>query len=257
MEKPKAEKQAVTAEASHGFGSAWRVIFNAVGIFILSQIIAAFTVGIIAAVINPGEPTTTIFDNSISAQFFYVLIAEGTAAGAVLWLVKRQKMNFGAIGLGRKPLLRDLGWAAGGMVAFYILAILTSYLLSLFISQGELDKSQDIGFNNLTTAIDHILAFLSLVIIPPLGEEILVRGYLYSGLRKAWRFVPAMLVTSFLFGLAHLDGGIGGSVVWAAAADTFMLSLVLVYVREHTGALYAGMLIHAANNLIAYSVHFK
>jgi membrane protease YdiL (CAAX protease family) len=33
--------------------------------------------------------------------------------------------------------------------------------------------------------------------------------------------------------------------------------MVLVYLRETTGALYAGMLVHALNNLIAFGVHFK
>jgi membrane protease YdiL (CAAX protease family) len=84
----------------------------------------------------------------------------------------------------------------------------------------------------------------------------LVRGYLYSGLRKSWKFLPALLVTSLLFGLAHLQLGSGAAVLWAAGVDTFTLSLVLVYLRETTGALYAGMLVHSLNNLIAFGVHF-
>ncbi|MGH9351096.1 MAG: lysostaphin resistance A-like protein, partial [Terriglobia bacterium] len=91
----------------------------------------------------------------------------------------------------------------------------------------------------------------------PLGEETLVRGYLYSGLRKYWRFWPALLFTSLLFGAAHLEFGAGGPLVWAAAIDTFLLSVVLCYLRERTGALYAGILVHMLNNLIAFGVHFK
>jgi membrane protease YdiL (CAAX protease family) len=32
---------------------------------------------------------------------------------------------------------------------------------------------------------------------------------------------------------------------------------VLCFLRERTGALYAGMLVHMLNNLIAFGVHFK
>jgi membrane protease YdiL (CAAX protease family) len=65
-----------------------------------------------------------------------------------------------------------------------------------------------------------------------------------------------MLVTSLLFGLAHLQSGDNGALIWGAALDTFILSLVLVYLRESTGALYAGILIHSLNNLLAFFSHF-
>jgi membrane protease YdiL (CAAX protease family) len=45
--------------------------------------------------------------------------------------------------------------------------------------------------------------------------------------------------------------------MWAAAFDTFILSVVLVYLREKTGALYAGMLVHMLNNLLAFFVVIK
>jgi membrane protease YdiL (CAAX protease family) len=122
----------------------------------------------------------------------------------------------------------------------------------------ELNKEkQDVGFNALNSSLDYLLALFSLVILPPIGEEILVRGYLYSGLRVRLSYVKAMLITSLMFGLAHLQLGNGTAVVWAAGIDTFVLSMVLVHLREKTGALYAGMLVHALNNLIAFGVHFK
>jgi membrane protease YdiL (CAAX protease family) len=65
-----------------------------------------------------------------------------------------------------------------------------------------------------------------------------------------------MLVTSLFFGLAHLQLGNGAAALWAAGLDTFVLSLVLVYLREKSGALYAGMLVHSLNNVVAFSVHF-
>jgi membrane protease YdiL (CAAX protease family) len=64
-------------------------------------------------------------------------------------------------------------------------------------------------------------------------------------------------MTSFIFGAAHLELGSGSPLVWGAAIDTFLLSVVLVYLREKTGALYAGMLVHMLNNLIAFLVVIK
>ena len=82
-----------------------------------------------------------------------------------------------------------------------------------------------------------------------------MRGYLYTGLRKRWSFVVAGLATSILFGAAHLLTGYSG-LLWAAAVDTFVLSIFLVYLREKTGALYAGMGLHALNNVLAFLVYF-
>jgi membrane protease YdiL (CAAX protease family) len=143
-----------------------------------------------------------------------------------------------------------------GFAAFYGLLIIAGVIINAFAPNVN-NEQQNLGFNNINTSTQNLLAFISLVALPPLGEEVLVRGYLYSGLRMVWRFWPALLVTSLLFGAAHLEFGAGGPLVWAAAIDTLLLSIVLCFLRERTGALYAGMAVHLLNNLIAFGVHFK
>jgi membrane protease YdiL (CAAX protease family) len=240
------------AARSLKFGSTWRIILNVLVIFISSQLIAAFIVEAGLALTHTPRQS---FDSSAIVQFFYVLLAEGVAAGAVFLILRLRKLPLGAIGLGRKPRLKDIIYAASGFLAFYVLLVAISLVVSLLypdINKG----SQDIGFNHLNTALDSAIAFLALVLLPPLGEETLVRGYLYSGLRQRFRFVPAMLLTSVFFGAAHLQTGMGPGLLWAAGLNTFVLSLVLVYLREKTSALYAGILVHALNNAIAFGFHF-
>lgn len=230
------------------------VIFRTVLIFIASQAAGFFIVDIIYGLVRPGSGPD--LNNSISGQFFYILVAEGLAAGLVIWLVRRQGFSLSVIGLGRRPKVSDVWRGALGFAAFYALLIIAGIAVNL-ISPNINNEQQDLGFNNINNGAENLLAFISLVVLPPLGEETLVRGYLYSGLRKAWRFWPAVLVTSLLFGAAHLEFGSGGPLVWAAAVDTFLLSIVLCFLRERTGALYAGMLVHMLNNLIAFGAHFK
>src|SRR3989344_1552365 len=100
--------------------------------------------------------------------------------------------------------------------------------------------------------VDRLLAFVGLVILPPLAEEILIRGYLYSGLRRSLAFAPAALFTSLLFGLAHLELGAAAAPLWIAAINTFVLSLVLVYLREKAGSLWPPIMVHSLNNLVAF-----
>jgi membrane protease YdiL (CAAX protease family) len=235
-------------------GGPTRLILTTLLIFLASQIVAAFIAELGLSIIHPGSRQS--LDNSVAAQALYILIAEGLAAWLVLKIVKKRGLSLAVIGLGRKPVRNDLAKALLGFGVFYLLLIIAGVLINA-VSPNLTNQKQDLGFNNLTNGGENLLAFISLVILPPVGEEILVRGYLYSGLRKVWKFVPAMLVTSLFFGAAHLELGNGGPLVWAAAIDTFLLSIVLVYLREKTGALYAGMAVHMFNNLLAFFVIIK
>jgi membrane protease YdiL (CAAX protease family) len=240
---------------AQGFGNLWRVIGTTVLIFIVSQIFAAIIVELIFALIHGGSTPTNLLDQSAIAQFSYILLAEGGALWLVLKIIRRQGLKLAQIGLGRRPLGSDIIKGLLGFAVFFLFLIGVNGLLSFFFPEINNEK-QDVGFNNLQSNLDQALALIALVILPPIGEETLVRGYLYSGLRASMRFLPAMIITSLLFGLAHLQLGSGTAVLWAAGIDTFVLSVILVYLRESTGALYAGMLVHAMNNLIAFGVHF-
>jgi membrane protease YdiL (CAAX protease family) len=52
--------------------------------------------------------------------------------------------------------------------------------------------------------------------------------------------------------LAHLAGGEGGSTIWIAAIDTFILGMVLAYLRERSGSLWPSIGLHASKNMIAF-----
>ncbi|HEU5004896.1 MAG TPA: CPBP family intramembrane glutamic endopeptidase [Candidatus Saccharimonadales bacterium] len=237
-------------------GGPYWLIFNTLVIFFFSQILAAFIVELILSIMHPHINVAGLLDNSSAGQFFYVILAEGLAVALVLLSLKNRRLPPRFIGLGRRPIWDDVFKALIGFTVFYGLLIVASLLVSVFLPNVNTNQQQDLGFNNITTTTDNLLAFAALVIVPPLGEEPLVRGYLFSGLRARLKFWPAAIVTSILFGIAHLEIGGGAPLLWAAGIDTFVLSLVLVYLRESTGALYAGILVHMLNNLVAFGVHF-
>lgn len=242
----------MSKDSTRNFGSPARVTLNSVVIFLFSQFVAT---AIIAAgiLLTSSAGVLDKFNNSAPTQFFFVALAEGLAVWLVLKLLKKQKLSLRAIGL-RRPHISDIWRGLVGFGIFYVLLIGATILLT-FIFPGLNDTPQDVGFNN-AAGIGELLAFLALVFLPPLGEEILVRGYLFSGLRSRLPFIKAALITSLLFSFAHLQLGDGAAPVWGAAAATFVLSLVLVYLREITGALYAGILVHMLNNLIAFFIKF-
>jgi membrane protease YdiL (CAAX protease family) len=249
---PESEKKHPEYAVRKDFGSPSGVIGRLLLAFVISQLVAAVFIGIFWGLAN----FSTDLENSAAAQFVYVLISETLAVGLVYFFLRLKKLNFADIGLGRWPSWRDLKVGLLGFGAFYGILIVSTIVLAYLIPSFDVDQAQDVGFNTLNNSLDRLVAFVALVLIPPVGEEILMRGYLYTGLRSRMSFLWAMLITSVLFGLAHLEFGREAPVVWVAAVHTFILSVVLVYVREKTGALHAAILVHTLNNAVAFAVNF-
>lgn len=238
-------------QPSKGFGGPLRVISTTVLIFLASQLVVAIFASILIGI----KGDISAFDDLPWYQLASIFIAESLAVLLVFYVLKNRGLPLASIGLGRRPIRNDLVKGLTGFAGFYVLIISANIIIGLFapnISNGK----QDVGFNNLGGGLDNLIAFVALVILPPLGEEVLVRGYLFSGLRKSLRLWQALLITSLLFALPHLFETKSG-VLWAAGIDTFLLSIVLVYLREKTGALYAGMVVHMLNNLLAFLVVIK
>jgi len=80
----------------------------------------------------------------------------------------------------------------------------------------------------------------------PLGEELLYRGMLYGALRRRWGFWGAALVSSLAFGLFH--------VIPLQVLTAMLLGLVLCWVYERSGSLWAPALVHLVNNLLAFGL---
>lgn len=235
------------------FGRPLAVVATALAVFIASQFLASLLIYGFLELTNSPAGFEDLSQSTLT-QFSYILLAEILAVSLVLKIVKMRGLSLAAIGLGRRIKLSDISKALLGFGAFYVILIIVGLILTVVAPEFRTDQPQDIGFDNLSGYLDQILVFVALVFFPPVAEEILARGYLYSGLRSKWSFAPAMLLTSFIFAAAHLPGSKG--LVWGAAINTFVLSVVLVYLREKTGALYACVILHAMNNAVAFGVHF-
>ena len=94
------------------------------------------------------------------------------------------------------------------------------------------------------------------MIIAPLAEELLFRGYLYGKIRKLAPIWVAVLVSSLAFGVAHLWSGPDTPLQWAVMIDTFVLGIMLSLLREYTGAVWASVLVHAIKNGLAFYLLF-
>ncbi|MFZ1324340.1 MAG: CPBP family intramembrane glutamic endopeptidase [Candidatus Saccharimonadales bacterium] len=227
-------------------------ILLTVAIFLVPQFIAVILVGAYPAVKGWSEEVSLSWlTDSTAAQFFVMLIVGALATTAVLRLLRRVQAPPARIGLVR-PRLRDAGYAAAAYVFYFGSYIVILTIATQLFPGLNAGQEQDIGFKHVTSQLHTLMAFLSLVILPPLWEEIVFRGFLFTNLRVHLRLRWAALLTGLLFAAVHLQAGNGKPLLWVAALDTFVLSCYLCYLREKTGSLVAPMLLHAAKNFIAF-----
>ena len=193
--------------------------------------------------------------NSVIGQFAFILLAETFTVGAVYLFLRFYKLGFAAIGL-KRPNWLDPLYGLAAVPLYLILYVLTVGVVSHFVPGLNVNQQQQIGFNDVQGAFQLTLTFISLVVLPPIAEEIMVRGFLYSSLKKAMPKAAAVVVTSAIFASAHLPEGGADGPLYIAALDTFVLSLVLIYLREKTGSLWASITLHAIKNGIAFIALF-
>lgn len=86
-----------------------------------------------------------------------------------------------------------------------------------------------------------ILMMIYSVLMAPISEELVFRGVTYSIARRTFSFWGANVIQALLFGIFHMNPLQG--------CYTFVLGLVLGYIREKGGTLYHVILFHFLFNL--------
>lgn len=195
-------------------------------------------------------------DSDTLLQFTFIAITEALTIYGIWAFLKSRAVSWKTIGLSRRPKLRDVGSALLVFVVYFATLAFLTAVISYVLPSVNLEQKQQLGFDQAKVTGDLILVFISLVILPPIAEEIMVRGFLYTGLRAKFTKISSAIITSAIFGLAHLQLGSGAAPLWNAAIDTMLLSFFLIYLREKTGALWAGMLVHGLKNCIAFLILF-
>ncbi len=225
-----------------------------IGIFVFSNILAGALIGIALASMGT-EDISAFIDSSTLTNFVYMLMFELIIVAALLAFIKRRGAAFSSIGL-KRPQPKDLLFALIGFGAYFAMYIGVYLVAQEFIPWIDFEQEQELGFSTDVTGPALALVFVSLVIIAPIAEEIICRGFLFSGLRTKLAFIPAAIITSVIFAAAHLQIGYDAPLLWVAAIDTFILSMVMVYMRERTNSLASPIFLHMIKNGLAFIALF-
>jgi uncharacterized protein len=209
-------------------------------VFVSSVIEALMYFGVSFVGINPSVL------NTIAAALIYTLTL--VVVIGLPWWVKKRRTTKRDVGLGRLPTWTDIGLAPAGFVIYFLISAVLMYAVARLFPGFNAGEVQDVGFEHLVRYFEYLLAFLTLVIVAPFAEEVLFRGYLYGKLRKAVPIWVAILIVSVLFGFIHGR--------WNVGIDVFVLSVVMCGLREVTGSIWAGILLHMIKNGLAFYLLF-
>ena len=225
--------------------------------FFASQILGAVLIVLGGSIFGyDGQATLQNIEDSTFTQFVFSVLAATLAMYATWMFVRARGLGWCYLGMRKKPKLSDAKITIGVTIVYFLTLIFVTGIVSQLISSIDVEQEQQLGFDGARTATQLLLVFVSLVVLPPIIEEIMIRGFLYSGLRSKLPKLTAAIVASILFGIAHLQLGFGAPPLWIAAIDTAILSLFLIYLREKTGSIWAGMVVHAIKNGLAFTFLF-
>jgi membrane protease YdiL (CAAX protease family) len=124
-------------------------------------------------------------------------------------------------------------WASGAYPLLFLLPLL-SWHPELAETMGYI--SEPVSLSPIS-----FLSFLGAsVLVAPVFEELMFRGYLQNLWRHRWGVWAGVLLSAFVFGLWHIQNAVFAGVVGVACS--------LVYLR--TRSLWPGTMLHALHNLV-------
>ncbi|MFU0831925.1 MAG: CPBP family intramembrane metalloprotease [Oscillospiraceae bacterium] len=216
------------------------------GIFLLSALPLVFMRYL--RMLQPNQPGFEAF-GGVNPVLYYLIFSLGYLLGLavpVLLYFALRRIPFSAglpfrkIGVVKTCALIFLG-GAGCMLA-NIPANIVINLEQFFGFSGNIP---DMPLNDNPAVL--ILYVLSIVVIPPIVEEMMFRGMILQGLRRFGNGF-AIVASAVLFGLYH--GNLAQTVF------AFLCGLILGFVVIRTNSLLPSILIHALNNGISVAIQF-
>lgn len=151
------------------------------------------------------------------------------------------------------PFWRTIGWRGlssgpGSFRASALQFLSGGAVLGLVVSFAGtfLNSTESLPIEELLKARVSMLLFAVLgVLVAPLVEETIFRGFLYPIIARRVGITGGIIVTGILFGSLHAIQLWGG---WGQIALLMLVGIVLTWVRARTGTVAASYLVHLGYN---------
>jgi len=226
-------QQPIPASDAPIYSVPWKFIDNWIGVALLAVI------DVVLFIIMLRVSRTDL------AQSAVILLLEAAYLLPVVFIFAWRRIHWKHLGFGRFE-WKTLGMGCGLLIGAYAIIIVHNVLLYFL---GVNTQGQEIikMFAELDTPV---WFFIVAVVVAPIVEEIFMRGFLFQGLRQRYGWINAMLLSSAIFAVAHLD--------LVVLIPTFILGNVLAYVYHRSNSVWPGIILHflvnASSSCAAYYV---
>ena len=209
-------------------------------------VVAQFVVSLVATIIIKGSDAVVDANSAVLEAVLMVIVYVMALVLIILppLYLLNSKVSRDSLGLKGLPTWTDILLAPIGYIASMVATIAVLLVVQAVAPSFDLNEAQDVGFNGIYLSIDKAIAFVALVVLAPIAEELIFRGYLYGKLRTRLSAIPAIILVSVLFGFMHGQ--------WNVGIVVGVMSVFLCVARELTGTIYAGILMHMIRNGLAF-----
>jgi membrane protease YdiL (CAAX protease family) len=222
----------------------WATLAWAVGcgfVMVATQTAGAVTFLLWWRQIHPEQPIhIQDLGSNGSALAFTLLVSTPFVLAFVALAVRFARADLADYLALKWPRSRDIGVGVAALGAVLLLAGVAEQI------SGQEDPS--FLFDTFGTAQSAgllPLMFVAFVVLAPLQEEILFRGFLYRGLAPALGPAPTIALVSALWAVLHVQ------YAWFFIAEIFALGLTFGWLRYRSGSTLLTVILHVTNNALA------
>jgi membrane protease YdiL (CAAX protease family) len=222
-------------------------------LFVVAWFGIQLVIGAGLALLAPHVPAVNHFidlaqKGDIGVSFGLDLVDAALGLGIVALYLRKYRVGWAMVGWRRVSILKTGGYVLGVLLVFVLAASALIYVVSLLVPSFNANQPQNNEF--LQTARAHPdLALVALVLLPPVLEETIFRGFLFPAIAKRTGLIWGAVLSSALFGIAHMQANI--------SVYTFVLGLVLCFMYVRLRSILPGMALHMLNNYLALMAHPK
>jgi membrane protease YdiL (CAAX protease family) len=225
---------------------------------VISSVVVTWFAGEIAVRVFGVHADDVFGTTKSTAKSLVVLFSQAVLdGGAILFLYAMLKPRT------NEPFWQSIGWhgmrnRAGKIRASALQFLAGGAMLAVVVSfaSGFLNSKETLPIEELLQARVSILLFGILgVLVAPLVEETVFRGFLYPVIARRLGIAAGIAITGTLFGLMHAAQLWGG---WGQIALLIFVGVVLTWVRARTGTVAASYCVHLGYNslqLIGYLIY--
>ncbi len=164
----------------------------------------------------------------------------------LFWLVKKYHATRQTLGLNGFSWWRFALFVVGGLLILTTSVILIFSLVVWLVPSFNADQAQNNALTYGNSGVGLWLSFAAAVVVAPIVEELYFRGLILPVLMRRFGTFFGIFLTSLVFALLHFQPNV---VIY-----TFILAIILAIIRLRLKSVIPSMLLHAFNNLIAFSI---